>query len=147
MINYSLSSLHLEKCEIVWNAISFHINLLSCHASHRLKQVSCLALEVIIFRLTKVACYVSVSYLKRVMSVSDSCTAQAAEVTVTAVNTDFLPPSLSPCLPPSLPPSLPLCLPACLPASACLPPFLPASLPACLHKYSTYPLEFSRYPI
>ena len=52
VMNYTLSSLHFEKCEIVRNTISFHINLFPCYASHRLKQVRCLALEVIIFCLT-----------------------------------------------------------------------------------------------
>ena len=52
----------------MWNhlnykSISFHINLLPCYASHPLKQVHCLALEAIVFCLTIVACYVSVSFL------------------------------------------------------------------------------------
>ena len=52
VMNYTLSSLHFEKCKIVRNTFSFHINLLPCYASHRLKQIPCLALEVIIFCLT-----------------------------------------------------------------------------------------------
>ena len=50
----------------MWNSPkynSFHINLLQCYASHLLKQVCCLALAVIIFCLTIVACYVSISFL------------------------------------------------------------------------------------
>ena len=39
--------INFEKCEIVWNTISFHIKLLRCDASHRLNQVSCLAPQVI----------------------------------------------------------------------------------------------------
>ena len=61
--NYTLSSLHFEKFEIVGNTISFHINLLPFYASHCLMQGCCLALEFIIFCLTIVACYVSVSFL------------------------------------------------------------------------------------
>ena len=52
-----------RKCVIVRNTISFHINLLQCYASHRLKQVCCLALAVIIFCLTIVAYYICVSFL------------------------------------------------------------------------------------
>ena len=60
-MNYTFSSLHFEKCEIVRNKISFHINLLPCHASDHLKQVHCLGLEVIIFCLTIAACEAIVS--------------------------------------------------------------------------------------
>ena len=59
MTNYTLSSLHVKSL----NTISCHINLLPCYASHRLKQVCCRALDVIIFCLTIVACDVSVSFL------------------------------------------------------------------------------------
>ena len=59
MTNYTLSSLHVKSL----NTISCHINLLPCYASHRLKQVCCLALEVIIFCLKIVACDVSFSFL------------------------------------------------------------------------------------
>ena len=53
----------ISKREIVRNTISFRVNLLQCYASHRLKQVCCLAFVVIIFCLTIVACDISVSFL------------------------------------------------------------------------------------
>ena len=56
------SVLCISKYDIVKNTISFHINLLRCYASHCLKQVHCLALAVIVFCLTIVACDVSVSF-------------------------------------------------------------------------------------
>ena len=62
-MNDTLSSLHFENVKIVRNTISFHINLLPCYPSHRWKHVRCLALELVIFVLTIVACYVSVSFL------------------------------------------------------------------------------------
>ena len=52
----------ISKYKIVCNTISFCINLLQCHASHRLKQFRCLALAVIVFCLTIDLCDVSVGF-------------------------------------------------------------------------------------
>ena len=58
-----LSSLHAKSpSRLVYNFLSYQsTRLLLCYANHRLKQVCCLALDVIIFCLTKVACDVIVS--------------------------------------------------------------------------------------
>ena len=54
--NFMLSSLHFEECENHLKYFSFHINLLPCYASHHLKQVHFLAVQVILFCLRIIRC-------------------------------------------------------------------------------------------
>ena len=72
VMNYTLSPLHFENVkssEII--SFHWHINLLQCYASHRVKQNSYLALAVIIFCLTIFACDVSLVFSMHVTSVLD----------------------------------------------------------------------------
>ena len=66
-MSFTLSSLHFQYSESVWDTFCRHINLFLCYASHHLKQNSCLALQLILFCLRITAYNFRVSFLMLVL--------------------------------------------------------------------------------